>query len=269
MLSKQKVSTLRAFVDTPRGQIHYVTAGRGKPVVLLHQTPRSSDEYRDVIPLLARRLRVIAMDTIGYGDSYKPKKNCSIEDYARGAVDLLDGLKISKVCLVGHHTGAVIAMELAASHPGRVERLVLSHCSYFDRAKRESLKDRPPIDEVEFKEDGSHLVEMWNRRSSFYPKGRPDLLLRYFVDALKAGNKIEEGHHACEAYHMEEKIGLIKCPTLLICGTDDPYAFPDQEKLKSKIKGSVYKTIPGGMVPLPDQMPMEFAHVITPFLSAH
>ncbi len=57
----------RAFLDAPEGQIHYRTAGAGRPVLLLHQTPRSSDEYRDVIPILARELRVVAMDTIGYG----------------------------------------------------------------------------------------------------------------------------------------------------------------------------------------------------------
>jgi len=71
----------RAFLDTPEGQIHYRTAGAGRPVLLLHQTPRSSDEYRDVIPILARELRVVAMDTIGYGDSYKPAGTSTIEDY--------------------------------------------------------------------------------------------------------------------------------------------------------------------------------------------
>ena len=69
---------------------------------------------------------MIAMDTIGYGESYKPAGRCDIEDYARGAVALLDGLGIASSAVVGHHTGAVIAMELAASHPDRVERLVLS-----------------------------------------------------------------------------------------------------------------------------------------------
>jgi len=55
----------RRYLDTPDGQIHYVTAGSGRPVLLLHQTPRSWDEYRDVIPILARERRVVALDTIG------------------------------------------------------------------------------------------------------------------------------------------------------------------------------------------------------------
>src|SRR5262245_9295423 len=106
----------RAFVDTPDGQIHYASAGAGRPVLLLHQTPRSWDEDRDVIPILARERRVVAMDTIGYGESYKPPRRSEIEDYARGAIALLDGLGIESTAVVGHHTGAVIAMELAASY---------------------------------------------------------------------------------------------------------------------------------------------------------
>src|SRR5262245_61691390 len=97
----------RAFVDTPDGQIHYVTAGAGRPVLLLHQTPRSWDEYRDVIPILARERRVIAMDTIGYGESYKPSRRSEIEDYARGAVTLLHGLDLAAPAVVGHPPRAV------------------------------------------------------------------------------------------------------------------------------------------------------------------
>ena len=162
----------RGYAETPSGQIHYRVAGeeKGNPVLLLHQTPRSSLEFLQVIPLLARHMKVYAMDTIGYGDSYKPKKICTIEDYARGAIEFLDALKISKISIVGHHTGAIIAMELATSYPERVERLVLSNGSYFDESKRESVKGRPPIDYVEPKEDGSHLKELWNRRRNFYPK---------------------------------------------------------------------------------------------------
>jgi hypothetical protein len=45
------VPILRSFADTPEGQIHYAMAGKGKPVLLLHQTPRSWDEYRAVLPI--------------------------------------------------------------------------------------------------------------------------------------------------------------------------------------------------------------------------
>jgi pimeloyl-ACP methyl ester carboxylesterase len=256
----------RAFVGTPNAQIHFRTAGSGPPVLLLHQTPRSSDEYRDVIPLLACGLRVVAMDTIGYGDSYKPARPCAIEDYARGAVALLDGLGIARAAVVGHHTGAVIAVELAATHPERVERLVLSASPYVDAEDRERRRGRPAIDEVEEREDGSHLAELWQRRLSFYPKGRPDLLTRFVIDALRAGEKMEEGHRAVSAYRMETKVGLVRCPTLLVCGTEDPFSYPRMAVLARHIAGSRAVPIRGGTVAVVDQMPAECTAAILPFL---
>ena len=83
----------RRFVTTPLGRIHVAMAGAGFPVLLLHQTPRSWDEYRDVLPLLGRDFRAIAMDTLGFGDSDSPAADPSIELWAQGAFALLDALE--------------------------------------------------------------------------------------------------------------------------------------------------------------------------------
>jgi pimeloyl-ACP methyl ester carboxylesterase len=260
----------RRFLDIPDGQIHYVTAGVGRPVLLLHQTPRSWDEYRDVIPLLAKERRVVAMDTIGYGESYKPPARFDIEDYARGAAALLDGLGIASAAVVGHHTGAVIAMELAASLPDRVERLVLSSCPFVDSADRDRRQRTGGhrVDHVEPKPDGTHIAELWQIRQKFYPKSRPDLLTRFVVDALRAGEKIREGHGACSRYRMEEKIGRVRCPTLVTWGTQDPFAAPQGEVVARHIPGSRVSPIEGGSVAVVDEMPDAFARVVLDFLRA-
>ena len=164
------ITIRRGYADTPEGQIHYAVAGQGKPVLLLHQTPRSWDEYRDVLPILGRKYRAIAMDTIGFGDSYRLKGEASIEVLARGVIQLMDALSIRQASIVGHHTGGVIAVEVAAAYPDRVEKLILSSTPYVDAEDRERRKTRPPIDEVEEKPDGSHLTELWQRRMPFYPK---------------------------------------------------------------------------------------------------
>jgi pimeloyl-ACP methyl ester carboxylesterase len=256
----------RAFADTPEGAIHYATAGEGPPVLLLHQTPRSWDEYRDVIPVLARERRVIAMDTIGYGDSYKPAQRCGIEDYARGAIALLDALGIDRTAVVGHHTGAVIAMELAAGYPDRVERLVLSASPWLDAAAREARKGKAIVDHVEEKHDGSHVAELWQQRQRFYPQGRPDLLHRFIADALKAGEKLKEGHEACSNYRMEERIGQVRCPTLVTCGTEDPFSHPKMDVVARHIAGSRVEPVRGGSVAVVDEMPEAFADLVLRFL---
>jgi pimeloyl-ACP methyl ester carboxylesterase len=256
----------RGYADTPDGQIHYAEAGQGKPVLLLHQTPRSWDEYRDVLPILGRKYHAIAMDTVGFGDSYRLKGKSSIEVFARGVVQLMDALSIRQASVVGHHTGGVIAVEVAAAYPERVEKLILSSTPYVDAEDRERRKTRPPIDEVGEKSDGSHLTELWQRRMPFYPKSRPDLLRRFVLDALKAWDDVEAGHHAVNRYRMEERLPLIKAPTLVLAGTDDPFSYPRMKPLSEHIPGSKTTEIKGGMVPMVDQMPKEFAAAVLDFL---
>src|SRR5476651_316764 len=107
----------RSFVSTPSGRIHIAAAGSGQPILLLHQTPRSWDEFREVLPLLGRHFRAIAMDTMGYGDSDQlPMEAISIENLAASAHQLLEALGHRSVVVVGHHTGAVIALEIAAAY---------------------------------------------------------------------------------------------------------------------------------------------------------
>jgi len=252
----------RGFAVTPAGQIHYAVAGRGEPVVLLHQTPRSWDEFRDVLPLIGRQYRVFGIDTIGFGDSYRPAEACSIESCALGVIDFLDTMGLQQVSLVGHHTGGVIA-----ARPERVQRLVLSSTPYIDADERERRRQHPlSVDQVEAKDDGSHLTQMWQRRQAFYPEGRPDLLARFVIDAMKVGSRVEEGHEAVGRYVMEQRLPRIVAPTLIMCGGADRFALPSVEPLAAAIPGSRTVILPEGMVPMPDQMPHEFAQVVLDFL---
>ncbi len=257
----------RGFADTPAGQIHYAFAGQGDPVVLLHQTPRSWDEFKEAIPLIGRRYRVFAMDSVGFGDSYRPTEPYSIEGCAEGVIQFLDAIGLEQVSLVGHHTGGVIAIEVAAAHPERVDRLVLSSTPYIDAAERERRRQHPlSVDRHEVQTDGSHLTQMWQRRQAFYPEDRPDLLTRFVVDALKLGSRVEEGHEAVGRYVMEQRLPLIVAPTLILCGGADRFALPGVEPLAAAIPGSRTLIVPGGMVPMPDQMPEEFARTVLNYL---
>src|SRR5580765_2501949 len=98
----------RGYVDTPDGLIHYREAGEGP----------------ETLPLLARELRVVAMDTPGFGMSDRPaERPPDMSWYARRVVDLLDGLGVERAHLFGHHTGATIALETAAQHPDRIGKV--------------------------------------------------------------------------------------------------------------------------------------------------
>jgi pimeloyl-ACP methyl ester carboxylesterase len=258
----------RRFVPTRLGRIHVAMAGSGQPILLLHQTPRSWDEYRDVLPLLGHDFRAIAMDTLGFGDSDAPAGDPSIELWAEGAFALLDALEIPRAAIVGHHTGAAIAVEMAASMPARVDALVLSACPFVDAARRAKHHGTRVIDDVEVRTDGAHLAELWARRQPFYPAGAIDLLQRFMIDALRAGEMAAEGHRVVNRYRMEDRLGHIRCPTLIIAPTGDPHVHPVAPKVAAAIEGSILRELSGGMVPLPDQMPEEFAGMVRDFISA-
>lgn len=258
----------RAFADLSPGQIHYAECGdREAPaVLLLHQSPRSWMEYREVLPLIGAHRRAVAMDTVGFGDSAAGDVAASIEQWARVACELLDALQIEKADVVGHHTGGVIAVELAAAFPDRVRSLVLSSTPYTNAAFRKARAERPPIDEVAPSEDGTHLAALWQRRQGFYPPRRPELLEAFVRDALKASGSPEDGHRAVAAYRMEERIHLVTQPTLLIRATDDPFASSHTAELREELANARIVDIEGGMVPLPDQMPEAFARTVLDFL---
>jgi pimeloyl-ACP methyl ester carboxylesterase len=258
----------RAFADLSVGQVHYAACGdtQAAPVLLLHQSPRSWAEYRHVLPLIGGRFRAVAMDTAGFGDSAAGPAPASIEQWARVAVELLDALGIRRTHVVGHHTGGVIAVELAAAFAQRVHGLVLSSTPFTDDAFRRQRAERPPIDEVAPSTDGSHLAALWQKRQAFYPPGRPELLEAFVLDALKVSGRLEEGHRAVASYRMEDRIARITQPTLILRATDDPFASPHAAQMQAQLPSARIVDIAGGMVPLPDQLPEAFASAVLAFL---
>ncbi|KKC27663.1 alpha/beta fold hydrolase [Sphingomonas sp. SRS2] len=256
----------RHFVTTRRASLHIAAAGEGEPVLLLHQTPRSWDEFREVLPLLGSRYRAIAMDTVGFGDSSAlPADENSIESWAECAIDLLDALHIERAAIVGHHTGAAIAMEMAAASSHRVSALILSSPPLVDAARRARTAGKPAaIDAFTPAPDGSHLTDLWSQRQPHYPEGAAALLDRYLIDALKAGPLAAEGHRVVNRYVMEPRLKRITCPTLVIGAEHDHHASPAE--IAAAIPGARQIEIPGGMIPLPDQKPTAFAEAILAFL---
>ncbi|MEU5030609.1 alpha/beta fold hydrolase [Streptomyces milbemycinicus] len=256
----------RGYAPSPFGQLHYVECGSGEPVLMLHQTPRSWAEFAEVLPLVGREHRAIAMDTVGFGASAKPEGPHSIERFADGVEAMANALELDTFHLVGHHTGGVVAVEVAARLRDRVSGLLLSATSFVDAAKREAAAGRPAVDHVDPKPDGSHLVELWNRRRGFYQVGEEAALTRYVIDALTVLDRVEEGHEAVYRYRMEERLAHITAPVLAVCAPDDHYSLPSLEKFKAAL-GCETAVLPGGHVPVPEQLPGEFAEVIARWVS--
>lgn len=121
--------TLSNFVhqhaDLGDVRIHYVTAGSGFPVVLLHGWPQSWYEWRHVMADLSDTWRVIAPDLRGLGDSSRPLDGYDKKTVGDDIWRLLQRLGIDRFHLVGHDWGGPTAYAIAAAHPEAVRRLVI------------------------------------------------------------------------------------------------------------------------------------------------
>jgi pimeloyl-ACP methyl ester carboxylesterase len=105
--------------------IHYVIAGQGEPVVLLHGWPQTWYEWRKIIPALAARYTVIAPDMRGIGDSSRPVSGYDKRTVADDIYQLVRKLGHEKIFLVGHDWGGPVAYAYAVAHPADVRKLVI------------------------------------------------------------------------------------------------------------------------------------------------
>jgi pimeloyl-ACP methyl ester carboxylesterase len=106
-------------------QLHYVIAGSGDPVVLLHGWPQTWFEWRRIIPALAAQYTVIAPDLRGLGDSSKPQGGYDKRTVADDIYKLVRKLGFERIYLVGHDWGGPTGYAYAVAHPDDVRKLVI------------------------------------------------------------------------------------------------------------------------------------------------
>jgi pimeloyl-ACP methyl ester carboxylesterase len=106
-------------------KIHYMTAGHGTPLILLHGYAETSLMWKPIIPLLAGRFTVIAPDLPGIGDSGIPAGGLDMKSAAIRIHDLAKSLGVEKAEVVGHDIGLMVAYAYAAQFPAEVTKLVL------------------------------------------------------------------------------------------------------------------------------------------------
>ena len=106
-------------------RVHYLTAGDGPPLVLLHGLGDSARDWQWVMPALARRSRVVAPDFPGFGDSDRPRAAYSPGFFAEFVAGFLEALHIPSAVVAGNSLGGLAALRFALVDPARVPALVL------------------------------------------------------------------------------------------------------------------------------------------------
>ncbi len=106
-------------------ELHWESTGDGPPVLLVMGLGMNATGWWRTVPVLARRLRVIAFDNRGVGRSGRPPGPYTMDQLADDAVAVLDAAGVDRAHVYGLSLGGMIAQEVALRHPSRVERLVL------------------------------------------------------------------------------------------------------------------------------------------------
>jgi pimeloyl-ACP methyl ester carboxylesterase len=139
----ETITSRSAKVDG--ANLHYLTAGHGTPLILLHGYAETSLMWKPIIPALAKRFTVIAPDLPGIGDSDIPADGLDMKSAAIRIHDLAKSLGVQKAEVVGHDIGLMVAYAYAAQFPTEVTKLVLMDAFLPGVAGWEQVYNNPAI----------------------------------------------------------------------------------------------------------------------------
>jgi pimeloyl-ACP methyl ester carboxylesterase len=111
---------------------YYDSGGKGPAVVMLHGFASSLDAWKRVVPTLRQSHRVVALDLKGFGWSSRPEGDYSPSAQAELVFELMDKLGVKRASLVAHSWGSSVALQMALTHPKRVDRLALYDAFVFE-----------------------------------------------------------------------------------------------------------------------------------------
>ena len=217
----------RMYVDCRYGQLHLHTAfpsnggfDERTPLVCLHPGPLSGRVFGRLLAELGQDRSVYAPDLPGCGESDAPETPPRVADYAAAVGDLLDTLRLRQVDLLGYQTGSLPAVELALARPEQVRRLILAGVPVFDAKEREHFNARPWP--ARAREDGTHLVEEWQRvRRSRGSSASLERLGEDMACALRAGETASWLPGAAANYAAGERLPLLRQPALVLRARDE------------------------------------------------
>src|SRR5438874_1727469 len=156
--------------------LHYMTAGQGPAVILLHGYAETSRMWRPIIPLLAKRFTVIAPDLPGIGDSAIPANGLDMKTSATRIHALARSLGVEKARVVGHDIGLMVAYAYATQFPAETEKLVVMDAFLPGVAGWEPIYNAPNI--WHFRFNGEYPEKL--------VQGRERTYFEYFWNVLAA-----------------------------------------------------------------------------------
>jgi pimeloyl-ACP methyl ester carboxylesterase len=262
-------------VRVSAGEIAYVDEGEGPAVLLLHGFPTSSHLWRDLVPILAPRCRVLAPDLLGYGDSEKPEdpQALTIRSQAAAMEELLSMLEVEDVAIVGHDIGGGVAQLLALEGVGRT--LVLIDTISFDSWPIEGVRMLQSARDDQVDEEfvrgvvGMALELGMSEPKRLGDEDRAEFLRPWLVEP-PAVIRAARGIDGVGLVGTEARLAQVEARTLVLWGEDDPYQSAENaERLGEILPGATVALIPGASHHVTEDAPEVVLPLIAEYLRVH
>lgn len=224
------------FADSDGVKIHYVTAGKGPLVVLIHGFPDFWYSWREQIPELAKNFQVVAIDQRGYNKSDKPD---GVENYAMpklvADVDaVVKHFKADKAIIVGHDWGGIVAWTYAMTHPDKTDKLVILNLPHPKGLARELANNPKQQQNSAYarnfqKPDAASkmqpiMLTFWVKD----PEAKKKYLEAFKESSMEGMLNFYKANYPKEPYEYSEetKYPPVKCPVLMFHGLKDEALLP-------------------------------------------
>jgi len=243
--------------------LHYLEAGKGKPIICFHSTPASAQFYRPQLEHFSRDYRVIAVDLRGHGDSDKPVGAYRIADFYADYLAIFDALELRDFVLVGCSVGGIVAQWYALEHGSNLRGLVLigSPCS---RRGRDVAGFHRAVREKGWEQVVRGLVDKQLHPST--PPAVKEWAVSEYLKTPLYVREAEEEALLAEVHHTE-RIGNITVPTLLAAGDAEEHEIFQQMELMSRTMPRAEWHVFHGAAHVPNfEKPAEFNERMTRFL---
>jgi 2-hydroxy-6-oxonona-2,4-dienedioate hydrolase len=225
-------------------RMHYLEAGRGEPVILLHGSGGEGARWMPQIKALSADFHVIAIDQIGFGQSDKPLTTYHSGVFAGFVVGFMKAIGAPRATLMGQSLGAAVALDLAVHHPDMVQRLVLVDGGGFrspgdrPRTATPDWHSRQIANAGTLEESREYLEKLY-----YDHKFVTDELVEHNLNLrLRSGYTAESMQTAADrglGGVTEAEVNAIAAPTLVVWGANDPLSsLATADKLNAAIKGS-------------------------------
>lgn len=255
-----------AYAETPAGQVHArIVEGDAPAILFLHQTATSARSYLPLLAALDVPNRLIALDTPGFGESFEAKGAPDLADYAGWIVDAADSLGVGAFHVFGHHTGANLAIEIAARWPDRVRSAMLLGPAFTDADERAAFAEAF-AEPIRPRRDGSHLLENWRYAADHNPSCDAELIHGEVTAMLRAWRARPQAYGAVARHDAASVARTLRLPALLLTAPGD-YFHDAVDRARALLPHAVVAEV-GGDNFSPGADPVGVARAIGRFLAA-